>query len=1789
MKKAKSQWKQLTRQILALGLAVVLVSGMTDFSVLAEAAQKQTAAQESTQEESTNMEAENTEVETVSGDTVSVPEVKVQAAEPADDEAGIAVQAEDDTTGSDLIEVTIDGKAQNYKTFTDAMDAVTEAAKIRGSQITIKLLEDVNEIAYSTVQAGLYVNMTLDLNGHNLGSQADEGWGKEKLFVCRDCTVTLKDSSADSNGKAYFQFNFDSTVTVTGGEYRLIVIEDGATGYFNGGKVFGSVSINDSGSKCIITKGEYGSINANNGTNVEIKGNEVKVVGSLSVNEGASATVTGGTFGGIYTSAENLASIIPDPYILISTAEDSLNEIVDKNAQNSARKVRIATGSSDKTAPTWTADAGSGEYGIQVKGTWYNSRQNTVDFENHIYNGKNLDITFRANDDSGIMKYCYYIQDVKDKEIAGFTPLTDANLDYYKSWNLFKSVDANSSKDAVTVSVPIEDESSNFVIYAYAVDAVGNRSEYICTDGIVIDNIVPTIDNGEGYDFGYNYKTTPTGVTIPFKVSEDVTLIYFYYDENMAEESGYKSFGDLNNAVINYTDTQYKSYTTNEEEFLPFVKKQDEKWMPAVNNGQKIAITADENVEATLHVEKVPAGKGSITITGLTPYTYTAVMIQAIDKAGNLLKGGYVYNSYYNCKYIKFQTNQLKPEITKEPSMTGIYGTYPGYMTITGGEVSYNGEVIDGRWAISGDDANVFKELEVGTDYKCKIGFRPDDEKYETIFTEVIPTVQPKEITITLKKTELTKTYGDILAITADDFEIELDENGKSPLAFKDTAETIAASLYYDTEAADTTADVGTYDFTVKSNSQNYNITVQYPNDADHGTVEVQKAKGEINTVPGTYKKEVDIEYQKDKEFNISGWVEANYPDAKFSYEVEEYSTRNSITVTSDGKVKIHTTGTTYIIISLPESKNYTAADNSIKIMVNVTPKKITLAPITKNYLYTQGTNGDYEEIPIMSIISLLPEDYGIKNEIGLNRVLEIEDPNKIFDGDPTITSPTGDNADAVIKYKVISNGKPRNTAQIKVANLSTTNYIVDGGVTINVVLVDRTPTELQGDLALKNNTLTYGQALSAIQFGNNTFVDTTTKKTVPGTLEWSTPSEILDAGSHQVEWKFTPEDTDTYIGCTGTVTITVNRADPSEVIVPQLDGAGYGYRPTALEDYVLSESAYINQEGIVKGNKGEVLDGTWSWVEQNFVPEIGTHTLKIRFTPTNTNYNPVERNITLNVHKASTTILTKPSVAPYTHGDYLYSQVPQNGKAGYYDHDNDFVEVEGTFSWYKEQEPNVRLSYLENQNSGKTYGVVFTPKDQDHYYESAAMITIVVNQAEYPSNKPGNLNVKNSCKTLREVQLPTGWEFVESDQVDLDAEMEIDKEISVEVMYLGEDRDNYINTCVTITVTRSSCDHAKTERRDVIKATCIAEGNTGYLWCLDCNTKLEDGTVTPKDPTNHTALTSKVIKQPTTSEEGIMEYTCSACGYSATKAIAKIESTSSSSSSDDDDDDDPAPTPTPAPTATPAPAVTPVRPNRIPVKPTVKEEPKTPAPFLRGENGKEGWEVITEAVTEAAEGDTVVVDMNGSSVVPGDVFDRIRGKDITVEFDLGNGILWKVNGQSVEKGNIGDIDFTVGIGEDANDTIPVEIINNLTGERMFMNLSLAYEGEFGFEAVLSLNVGAANAGLYANLFYYNESTKELEYLCAGEIGQDGGAELTFTHASEYTIVIDEQPMGETEEAPEIAPVEDNKGDDTIVSEVPTTEDSNIAVWVILGIIIAAAFIVISVIIAAKRNKEEEE
>ena len=153
-----------------------------------------------------------------------------------------------------------------------------------------------------------------------------------------------------------------------------------------------------------------------------------------------------------------------------------------------------------------------------------------------------------------------------------------------------------------------------------------------------------------------------------------------------------------------------------------------------------------------------------------------------------------------------------------------------------------------------------------------------------------------------------------------------------------------------------------------------------------------------------------------------------------------------------------------------------------------------------------------------------------------------------------------------------------------------------------------------------------------------------------------------------------------------------------------------------------------------------------------------------------------------------------------------------------------------------------------------------------------------------------------------------------------------------------------------------------------------------------------------------------------------------------------------------------------------------------------------------------------------AKEGSTVAIDMKGETKLPASVTKEIAGKDVTVELDMGGGTVWSFNGLDVPKGGV-RLDLGVKTG---TKTIPAKVINALTGEATTIQLQLDHNGPFGISLKLSVDLGKKHDGLYANLYFYNPKSGELEFQSASMIS-GGKASWAFDHASDCAIVIDKE------------------------------------------------------------------
>lgn len=1114
------------------------------------------------------------------------------------------------------------------------------------------------------------------------------------------------------------------------------------------------------------------------------------------------------------------------------------------------------------------------------------------------------------------------------------------------------------------------------------------------------------------------------------------------------------------------------------------------------------------------------------------------------------------------------------------------------------------------------EDANTYTVINAGS-YPFTIMVMPENNSCPSV---VIPlTAKITLRLITIKVENMHRTYGEPFpGMEKLKFEIL-----GGTLAAGDTKEEFWKELDFRTDAEATKPDgaAGKWAFGIKeaSTSGNYRIKVEgYYEDIDdpaavtreNGFLYTDKAEGKFVKLKG-YQDNWSVSYGADP-FSLAvktNNIHDNLPeytviDAKDAngndIDKADIATR-LLSVSREGEVTIKGAGSATIKLLYPTAINYTEAE-PLTVEVNIAQAYCNPPNIYRDFLFLRGGSDSID------LAALLPKDCG-----GVTYgVVKTSDSKSILEG-------VSVSQDGRLSYTVKTDGAVGDEATITVP-VSTANYNINTnhGILVVIKLIDQLPVQLKGCISLKKAALTYGEALSSLQFNSATFEDKVSGKTVPGKLSFDEPDKKPDAGDYNAAWTFTPTD-DAYAKCKGMITVSVKKAVPKVVSVPIPEA--YYYSPTGIAaDWCQS---HAQKPGEVRGADGAMLDGIWCFKEASLVPKPGTNAYPVIFTPTDTkNYETIEKTVTLTVKKAMPYISTQPATAnAYTHGDYLYNQTPTgaaiygNGMGSTGTGTGAAASVAGTFKW---KAPSTKLTYLGN----KTFEYLFTPEDTASYEAVTGSVTVTVNQAKAAPFMPGSkMNVAKFCETVGSVKLPQGWKWVDADAAK--ALVEDDgtggNVTSATAVYDGADKGSYKAETVTIQITRASCEHAKKEVKGAVKATCIAEGTTGETWCLVCGKKLDDGVATPKDTANHTNLVSRQLRPATTTQEGIMSYACSGCGYYAEKAIEKLVSGGSSSTGSSNSSGsssghhsgstgsnsgrkdstaaqsaNQAPAPTPAAAPMPVPAQAPAQPAN-PIRSqgnAAAEQGEQAMPFIRGEDGKEGWEVIKAETAARAEGERVTVDMNGASVVPGDVFDEIRGKNVTIEFDLGGGISWSVNGKSVSD-KVGDIDFRVTYGEEASDAIPVDLINALTGERTSMNVTLAYEGRFGFEAVLRINVGAANQGLVANLFYYNESTRELEFISAGEVDAEGFAYLRFTHASDYTIVLDEASMEEaaltdtTGAAGSDGAESAETASEDSVKDNSDTESRAAFIWLIAFAGIAAAAAIGAV--AVKKRKEEKQ
>ena len=355
---------------------------------------------------------------------------------------------------------------------------------------------------------------------------------------------------------------------------------------------------------------------------------------------------------------------------------------------------------------------------------------------------------------------------------------------------------------------------------------------------------------------------------------------------------------------------------------------------------------------------------------------------------------------------------------------------------------------------------------------------------------------------------------------------------------------------------------------------------------------------------------------------------------------------------------------------------------------------------------------------------------------------------------------------------------------------------------------------------------------------------------------------------------------------------------------------------------------------------------------------------------------------------------------------------------------------------------------------------------NEGDYYNSVDSISapeweFVISKAQAPSSKPTDTDptyVSWLCKKVEDVKglFNDEWKWSDSD---ISKKLPVGEEVSATAVYNGTDADNYVNTSVVFKITRKACTHPHTAERYYSSPSCTSSGYSGDTYCTDCNETLSYGyTISAY---GHDYDNGVITTEPTAEIDGIITYTCKWCKHQDTKTLGKLGDGE---------------------------------------------------PYIEGSFQKKSWDTVNDLIKTSKEKDTISIIMNGARTLPASVLSGIKGKDISLNLDMENGFIWKINGTSITAETPADTDLSV---TNTAEYIPAALYSLISTNQNDFGFHLGRNGTFDFPAVLSVKADASCAGLMANLFWYDVENGVLQ--CIQTVTVGGAFERSIPYA-DFTL-----------------------------------------------------------------------
>ncbi len=240
------------------------------------------------------------------------------------------------------------------------------------------------------------------------------------------------------------------------------------------------------------------------------------------------------------------------------------------------------------------------------------------------------------------------------------------------------------------------------------------------------------------------------------------------------------------------------------------------------------------------------------------------------------------------------------------------------------------------------------------------------------------------------------------------------------------------------------------------------------------------------------------------------------------------------------------------------------------------------------------------------------------------------------------------------------------------------------------------------------------------------------------------------------------------------------------------------------------------------------------------------------------------------------------------------------------------------------------------------------------------------------------------------------------------------------------------------------------------------------------------------------------------------------------------------------------------------------------------------------------GWDRIVSEIRKADLDATIEVEMAGLSEIPVEVFAAMAERPVTLKFRMPDDVTWIMNGSAMKAESLTNMDLNVRIG---TKSIPESILSDVVSTNPHFEFEISYTGPLGFIATLVFPVGANYAGMYANLYHYQEANKDMILEKTTVVNGDGYAEFEMAHASCFSVVL--TSMALVNDTPQVVVTSEQN---LIDNETLVSTDASLRIpdlfglkgrvrlyLIIIGVISAVMCIVILLLPGLQLPKKKEE